>query len=452
MGIMDFRKTPDAGLPTRLSDASLNATYASNGGLVLSDDFTNKPDGGLNGRTPDVGPVWTGTGADLPTITSGTLRSASVGYAYVGLSKAPDTLTCRVEWIAPDSGNTMTMAWVNGNVWDLTNLAPHFNFGPTGYNVTIKQGSNFPPLFNGSWREPMVAGVIYDISVSIIGNQVVISANGDTHTSPVDPRISSMPGPYVFWEPGTVGAASSRVHAVAAFIRDTNPSQSAMARQRTLAQAGSLVDSKNNTVGSQYSMGQVTIGDDGFGNSKLSFGASEIFAALTTAVSAGATTFVSSMAFPPGTAVTFSPGTATTETQTTTGYPTGSGPYTHTLTVGLTNAWPLSTAITGVPSSNYQASMYLGMGNGYFNMPNVPVFILPGGKLYLGSSLDTFIERKSAGVAGPNGGWKLNTYTTAGRPTGYAGGQAGTAIYDTTLSKPVYWDGTTWRDSAGTAV
>lgn len=30
--------------------------------------------------------------------------------------------------------------------------------------------------------------------------------------------------------------------------------------------------------------------------------------------------------------------------------------------------------------------------------------------------------------------------------------QAGTMYYDTTLSKPVWWDGTNWRDAAGTIV
>jgi len=28
MGLMDFRKVPDAGLPARLQDTALNATYA----------------------------------------------------------------------------------------------------------------------------------------------------------------------------------------------------------------------------------------------------------------------------------------------------------------------------------------------------------------------------------------------------------------------------------------
>jgi hypothetical protein len=42
-------------------------------------------------------------------------------------------------------------------------------------------------------------------------------------------------------------------------------------------------------------------------------------------------------------------------------------------------------------------------------------------------------------------------YTTAGRPSASALG-AGTCIYDVTLSKPIWSNGTTWKDSAGTTV
>lgn len=42
-------------------------------------------------------------------------------------------------------------------------------------------------------------------------------------------------------------------------------------------------------------------------------------------------------------------------------------------------------------------------------------------------------------------------YTTAGRPNASLLG-VGTQIYDTTLHRPVWSDGTVWRDSTGTAV
>jgi hypothetical protein len=46
---------------------------------------------------------------------------------------------------------------------------------------------------------------------------------------------------------------------------------------------------------------------------------------------------------------------------------------------------------------------------------------------------------------------QVKAFTTAARPAANAKG-AGTMYYDTTVSKPVWSDGTTWRDAAGTAV
>jgi lysophospholipase L1-like esterase len=60
MGIMDFRKTPDAALPARLQDAALNATYAGistlaarpSNTIVLIGDSLTAYNGGLSTATP----------------------------------------------------------------------------------------------------------------------------------------------------------------------------------------------------------------------------------------------------------------------------------------------------------------------------------------------------------------------------------------------------------------
>lgn len=54
------------------------------------------------------------------------------------------------------------------------------------------------------------------------------------------------------------------------------------------------------------------------------------------------------------------------------------------------------------------------------------------------------------GILATDSIWKLKSSTTAARPTPASVG-AGSVYYDTTLSKPVYSDGTTWRDAAGAA-
>lgn len=43
------------------------------------------------------------------------------------------------------------------------------------------------------------------------------------------------------------------------------------------------------------------------------------------------------------------------------------------------------------------------------------------------------------------------SYTTANRPAANTVGD-GQSIYDTTLNKPLWSDGTAWRDATGTAV
>jgi parallel beta-helix repeat protein len=59
--------------------------------------------------------------------------------------------------------------------------------------------------------------------------------------------------------------------------------------------------------------------------------------------------------------------------------------------------------------------------------------------------------RRSDGRLSLGAPLRLMQYTTAGRPSASTAG-VGAAIYDTSLSKPVYSDGANWRDAAGTVV
>jgi hypothetical protein len=66
-------------------------------------------------------------------------------------------------------------------------------------------------------------------------------------------------------------------------------------------------------------------------------------------------------------------------------------------------------------------------------------------------AVDTTLSRSAAGVLASNGAFKATSYTTAGRPSASTMG-AGAMIYDATLSKPVWSNGTVWKDAAGTTV
>jgi len=67
------------------------------------------------------------------------------------------------------------------------------------------------------------------------------------------------------------------------------------------------------------------------------------------------------------------------------------------------------------------------------------------------ANLDVKVTPKGTGRVVTGGPLQLKSTTTAARPTPASAG-VGAVIYDSTLSKPIYSDGTTWRDAAGTAV
>lgn len=69
------------------------------------------------------------------------------------------------------------------------------------------------------------------------------------------------------------------------------------------------------------------------------------------------------------------------------------------------------------------------------------------------AAIDTRLERKAADVLGVGAGdcFRTGVNTTANRPSASAVGN-GSQFYDDTLNKPIWSDGTNWRDAAGTVV
>jgi hypothetical protein len=63
---------------------------------------------------------------------------------------------------------------------------------------------------------------------------------------------------------------------------------------------------------------------------------------------------------------------------------------------------------------------------------------------------DTNLYRSAAGTLKTDGAFKTGAAATGSRPSATTVG-VGARFYDTTLSKPIWSDGTTWRDAAGTA-
>lgn len=74
-----------------------------------------------------------------------------------------------------------------------------------------------------------------------------------------------------------------------------------------------------------------------------------------------------------------------------------------------------------------------------------------GGIRFGSTAGQTFIARNTTQLLVTDSYWRVKVSTTAARITASAAG-VGTGYFDSTLGKPVWSDGTNWRDAAGTIV
>lgn len=430
--------------------------------LEAYDDFTIRPDGSIAGAPLAIAgqsQTWNVTGANLPVVASGRLVSAGVGYAYIQLPAAGRLLACGVEF-TPGSTNPMAMSWVTGPVWDLTNLTGHMSFGPIGFAVTIKRGATFYPLFSGNWRRPLdtSSGKIHTCAIGIVGDSFIVQVNGETYTGPPDPRTKTLAGSYVFWEPlTTAGPQQGKVAWVAAWSEAT--SGAPLATNLFVSNADLTSGRQGQVVGNQYQMQEASLGlTPAAGQPGISFGATSIYTELTADMAAGTTTMLTKAQIPPGSTITIDEAGTNPEAATTTGYPSGTTtPYTHTLTAPTTLAHTTGDVVVAAVPANLRAEMYYNQSSQFWVMPNLPVVVFPGEKVYLGNDLTQFVQRaapgviSSEGLGAGKGAFRAGSWTTATRPTAAAAG-AGAQGYDTTLGIPIWSDGTVWRNAAGTIV
>lgn len=80
-------------------------------------------------------------------------------------------------------------------------------------------------------------------------------------------------------------------------------------------------------------------------------------------------------------------------------------------------------------------------------------YVIDGPHLDVNPGSNLLIAIAGAGTAASP--WLISArprvYTTGTRPSAATSGD-GAMVYDTTINKPIWSDGTVWRDSAGTAV
>lgn len=432
------------------------ATYVPLNG-VLRDTFTGAADAAtLAGRVPVLGAPWLTTGAQGVGISGGYAASPGIGYMYA--AGDPDVLACEVAWGGLASGAPMTMAWSSSPTFDLANLL-HLNFGPQMFSLTARQDAvSFDAIAIGSWDHAMKTdGTVYRISVAVVGQRVIIRGpNGETFASPLDPRVASLRGSWVFWEPVTAGGSSAKLRSVAAYDYVTDRLD-AYALPGDLGNLAASIK-PNSVQGAPGKRHQVTIGDEStLKYPGVAFGAAVVLTRLMGAHAAGAAAIVTEYPMPVGSTVKIETGNGAETVTISASSPSAQSPYTHAISGTLAKAHADGVAVAGATPLAARAEMHLNPENGLFYLPSATFGIVLPGALFFGDALDAYVTHPLPGVVAFNGGSggmgavQTGLVSTAGRPAANSVG-VGAQLFDTTLNRPIWSNGAAWRDAAGNAV
>ena len=428
--------------------SALDSRYLA---ATIYDEFDRLPNGSLAGVVPLVGAAWLTSGAQGVDVASGYAGSTGNGYLYAAGN--PDVLVCDIKFAG--TASTMTMAWSSSVTFDLLNLL-HLNFGPLNYLLTVRQdGGSFDTLLTGNWETPLKGdGTVYRFVVALDGNRVTILApNGNVVATVADPRVGATRGNWVFWQPTTSGADSAKLARVAARSVSAGTQGTTLHPQQIGSVAAAIRPDR--LAGASNKRHEVQIGrEDTSAMPGVRFGTDTVLTTLSGAHSIGASSIVTVSPIPNASSVKIESGSGT-ETVTTNASSTGTGPYTSSISTTLTKAHADGVAAIATTPASAKTYLYFHTDNSWFYLPNAVVICRQS--LYFGDGVDLSIQRDSAGVLGVGGGGagkgsvKTGQAATASRPAATTVGN-GAQFYDTTLNKPIWSDGTNWKDAAGNTV
>jgi len=392
--------------PTSDVGASLSGTFAPTARIpvVVYDDFRASADGALAGAVPTVGPTWRTTGAVPPVVDAGAVTSSGTGYAYMKPTVSTEGIWSDVSFVIGSSADdkAMTMAFcLTDDAGMLDNLAAHLNWGPRSFSLKVRQDGEitFPDLIRGAWEKDIPAGTFARVGLIVRGaTATVLGPNGEIR-SVTDPRIASLNGGTVFWEPRAVASSTAHIRSIIATGRTDEGKASGYATSADLAGGGTSQDNYGRLLGSRETMAQVAAGvDPSNGMPTVYFGAATIRTTLEADAAIGASSLSTKHPIPPGSSLRIDSGDSV-ETITSGSLSTGTGrPYSTPLGASTTIAHTSGAVVVATTTSTAQKSMYLNPSNGYFYLPNVPVLVAPGNKLYLGSALTTYVEVSAGNV------------------------------------------------------
>jgi len=375
------------------TQTALDTRYAP---AVVWDDFSLRDDGPLVATAPQIGPAWKITGADNMVVSGGLAGTASnTGYLYSVLDAPVATMTAGVKFINPGTAYPacMLMAPSEAAMLALDPLCPHFVFGPLGFDLTVKQGSNFNSIFTGLWATPMMdPNVVYPVSMTVIGDRVTVSANGDVRTSPPDPRLARLDGFVCCWE-STHGSGQTAKWGWASAHSQTAPAGSV---PRFLEPtAGLPLGHQRQVVGGFGSSAEVSIGSSRASPTYpgIDFGATLIHAELMANAAAGQPVIVVNNPIPSDSVIVLDGDSTNGETVTALSQ-TGSGPtWSVTCTANLTKAHQIGDSVAASPIAKSKVSMWHNTFASHFHLPDLPILVVDGSNLYFGTALDTRMYR-----------------------------------------------------------
>lgn len=368
--------------------------------------------GALAGQTPVIGAGIQSSGQVTTTVASGLISgSPGVGTTYFSptpaLSSTPVVLGADVAFTAADPTYKSMTIINSSDASILVANAIHFNFGPQAFTLTSRKDGTaaFEVLLTGSWREqvPTDGTTVRRYELEISGNTVIVRGPNGEEFSVTDKRVGALAGHLPIWEPNQ-GAGGNEAYVQCCWAVERNGTQRPspyMSSWRD-AGAGTLIGPNGQATGNRNTVAEVGVGiDSASGLPAVALGPTgQIFGYLAAAATVGQTTVSLSRQYPSGSVITIEGG-ANTESITTTGTPSGTGPYIHTIaasgTIQLAHAINVPVYSTALPASS-RVTMSYNPYNQQFSLPNVAVVIAPGNKLYLGSTLDTIVQRVAAGV------------------------------------------------------
>ena len=379
--------------------------------VALYDDFTVLADGSMTGRTTRVGGYsWSVSGSVSPTLVSGKVYSTGSGYLYTTANSSVIAMGADISFGGTGSSTASTLAFSRTSAGGslLTHMV-HCIIGPGGFTCTIVQdGGSFDTVMSNAWNYTLaIDGTTFPFWLIVDGSMVSVIGPGGEVFSTYDPRVKSVMASFdgsMFWQATTSGATDGYLHRVWALDRDSTARMGLTDIITSMSKLGTYRrDSRIGVLGGSNTMGASYVGPNNNGYPSIRFGGDQIWDTLTSAVAINDATFITNRPFPSGSSVTIGYGSGA-ESLTTTGYPTGTGPFTHTATSNATKVHSIGDAVWGTPAGSFVQEIYLNPANSFLQLPaNTQV----NGGLYIGTTADVAFVRDAAAVVRLNTGGSI---------------------------------------------